>query len=45
MAMPSPTSYTISAAVCTIAVSATAFIRFTGMTAPDPTGQILPGGC
>ncbi|MBP2431573.1 MULTISPECIES: hypothetical protein [Bradyrhizobium] len=45
MAMPSPTWYTISAAVCAIAVSTTAFIRFTGMTAPEPTGLILPGTC
>jgi len=44
MAMPSPTWETIFAVIGAIAVSVTAFIRFTGMAAPGPTGQGLARG-
>ncbi|MCP3418610.1 hypothetical protein NLM16_31320 [Bradyrhizobium brasilense] len=39
MAMPSPIWRTIIAVVGAIAVSITAFIRFTGMAAPEPAAQ------
>jgi hypothetical protein len=41
MAMPSPTWQTIFAVIGAIAVSVTAFVRFTGMAAPGPAGQGL----
>jgi hypothetical protein len=44
MAMPSPTWQTIFAVVGGLAVSVTAFVRFTGMTAPGPAGQGLARG-
>ncbi|MDE2466877.1 MAG: hypothetical protein KGO02_24655 [Alphaproteobacteria bacterium] len=44
MAMPSPTWQTIFAIVGAIAVSVTAFVRFTGMAAPGPAGQGLARG-
>jgi len=44
MAMLSPTWQTIFAVVGAVAVSITAFIRFTGMTAPGPARQGLAGG-
>jgi hypothetical protein len=44
MAMPSPTWQTIFAVIGAIAVSVTAFVRFTGMAAPGPAGQGLARG-
>ncbi|WP_029005372.1 hypothetical protein [Azorhizobium doebereinerae] len=44
MAMPSPTWQTIFAIIGAIAVSVTAFVRFTGMAAPGPAGQGLARG-
>jgi len=44
LAMPSPTGQTIFAVVGAIAVSITAFVRFTGMAAPGPAGQGLARG-
>ncbi len=44
MAMPSPTWQTIFAVIGAIAVSVTAFVRFTGMAAPRPAGQGLARG-
>jgi hypothetical protein len=44
MAMPSPTWQTIFAIVGAIAVSITAFTRFTGIAAPGPAGQGLARG-
>lgn len=44
MAMPSPTWQTIFAVIGAIAVSVTAFVRFTGMATPGPAGQGLARG-
>jgi hypothetical protein len=44
MAMPSPTWQTIFAVIGAIAISVTAFVRFTGMAAPGPAGQRLARG-
>jgi hypothetical protein len=44
MAMPSPTWQTIFAVIGAVAVSVTAFVRFTGMAAPGPAGQGLARG-
>ena len=44
MAMPSPTWQTIFAVIGAIAVSVTAFVRFTGMATPRPAGQGLARG-
>ncbi|VTZ23866.1 conserved hypothetical protein [Methylocella tundrae] len=44
MAMPSPTWQTIFAVIGAIAVSVTAFVRFTGMAAPGSLGQGLAQG-
>ena len=44
MAMPSPTWQSIFAVFGAIAVSVTAFVRFTGMAAPGPAGQSLVRG-
>jgi hypothetical protein len=44
MAMPSPTWQTIFAVIGAVAVSVTAFVRFTGMAAPGPAGQHLAQG-
>jgi len=44
MAMPSPTWQTIFAVIGAIAVSVTAFVRFTGMAASGPAGQGLARG-
>ncbi len=44
IAMPSPTWQTIFAVIGAIAVSVTAFVRFTGMAAPGPAGQGLARG-
>ena len=44
MAMPSPTWQTIFAVIGAIAVSVTAFVRFTGMAAPGPAGEGLARG-
>jgi len=41
---PSPTWQTIFAVIGAIAVSVTAFVRFTGMAAPGPAGQGLARG-
>ena len=44
MAMPSPTWQTIFAVIGVIAVSVTAFVRFTGTATPGPAGQGLARG-
>ncbi|WFU33615.1 hypothetical protein QA635_03965 [Bradyrhizobium brasilense] len=44
MAMPSPTWQTIFSAIGAIAVSITAFVRFTGMAAGGPARQRLAQG-
>ena len=44
MAMPSPTWQTIFAVIGAVAVSLTAFVRFTGMATPGPAGQGLARG-
>jgi hypothetical protein len=44
MAMPSPTWQMIFAVIGAIAVSITAFVRFTAMAPPGPTGQSLVRG-
>ncbi|HVZ06598.1 hypothetical protein [Rhodopila sp.] len=44
MAMPSSTWQAIFAVIGAIAVSVTAFLRFTGMAAPRPAGQGLARG-
>jgi len=44
MAMPSTTWQMIFSVVGAIAVSVTAFVRFTGMTVPGPTGQGMARG-
>ena len=44
MAMPSPTWQTIFAVIGAIAVSVTAFVRFTGMAPPGPAGQGMARG-
>ena len=44
MAMPSATWQMIFSVIGAIAISITAFIRFTGMTAPGPTGQGMVRG-
>ena len=44
IAMPSPTWQTIFAVIGAIAVSVTAFVRFTGMATPGPAGQGLARG-
>lgn len=44
MAMPSATWQMIFSVIGSIAVSVTAFVRFTGMTAPAPTGQGMVRG-
>ncbi|MFY9627729.1 MAG: hypothetical protein WAK03_06190, partial [Methylocystis sp.] len=44
MAMPSPTWQTIFAVIGAVAVSVTAFVRFTGMAAPGPARQGLARG-
>jgi len=44
MAMPSPTWQTIFAVSGAIAVSVTAFVRFTGTATPGPAGQGLARG-
>jgi hypothetical protein len=44
MAMPSPTWQTIFAVIGAVAVSVTAFVRFTGMAAPGLAGQGLARG-
>jgi hypothetical protein len=44
MSMPSPTWQTFFAVIGAIAVSVTAFVRFTGMAASGPAGQGLARG-
>lgn len=44
MAMPSPTWQTVFSVIGAIAVSVTAFIRFTGMTPPGPTDRGMARG-
>ena len=44
MAMPSPTWQTVFSVIGAIAVSVTAFVRFTGMTPPGPTQRGMARG-
>ena len=44
MAMPSPTWQTVFSVIGAIAVSVTAFIRFTGMTPPGPADRGMARG-